>query len=141
MGSASTRTDETNDSTDTDSYAGRVVVYLGNRKAVEVLEDPDDVDAAAQENRAPNRLRQALPGKRCTTIVLAPGTPLMQAAYEITHLTQGVWQAHSDADTPAWVVSTSPALAALLAEHYRCELREPDPSDGAAVTADEDGDG
>lgn len=138
MGSALTRTDETNDSTD--PYAGRVVVYLGNRQAVEVLEDPDDIAAAEQENRAPNKLRRALPGKRCTTILLAPDTPLMQAAYEITHLTQGVWQAHSDADTPAWVASSSPALAALLGEHYRCEVREPDPTDGAATT-DEGGEG
>lgn len=115
----------------------RVVVYLGNRKAIEAVEDPDDAEAAAREERAVNRLRNSLSGKRCTTVTVAPGTKIMDAAYEITHATRGVWQAHSDADAPAWVASTDPALAQLLAAHYGCELREPEPAtDEAADAAD-----
>lgn len=114
----------------------RVIVYLGNRKAVEATEDPDDVEAAAREERAVNRLRTELPGKRCTTVILAPGTRIMDAAYEITHATRGVWQAHSDADAPAWVASTDPALAQLLASHYGCELRDPEPDTGVAEPAE-----
>lgn len=110
----------------------RTIVYLGNRKAVEVVEDPDDMHAATQEERAVNRLRNPLPGKRCTTVVLAPGLGLMDAAYQLTHTTQGVWPAHSDADAPAWVASTDPALAQLLASHWNCELRDPEPDTGEA---------
>jgi hypothetical protein len=108
----------------------RVVVYLGNRAAIEAVEDPDDVEAAAAEKRAVNRIRTPLKGKRCTTVVLAPGTKLMDAAYQITHAERGVWASHSDADTPAWVASTDPALAKLLADHYGVEVREPAPDDG-----------
>lgn len=121
-------------STDTDD--GRVVVYLGNRKAIEVVDDPDDT-TAADEGRAPNKIRRAMPrGKRCTTISLAPGLTLLEAVNDITHAQRGVWQAHSDAAAPAWVASTDPALAQFLAQHWGCELREPDPdhaSDGGAV--------
>lgn len=94
----------------------RTVVYLGNRDAIEVVRGPDDT----QE-------RQALPGKRCTTVVLAPGLPLLAAAHDITHPDAGLWAAHSNAAAPAWVASTDPALARLLADHWGCELREPEP--------------
>lgn len=97
----------------------RTVVYLGNRAAVEVVETDNG-----------DRERRELPkGKRCTTVLLAPGLGLMEAAYELTHVTRGVWQAHSNADAPAWVASTDPALASLLASHWKCELREPQPAD------------
>ncbi len=115
----------------------RTVVYLGNRDAIEAVEDPTDVAAASDENRAVNRVRQPLPGKRCTTVILAPGTGLMDAAYEITHATRGVWQAHSNAAGPAWVASTDPALAQLLASHYGCELREPEPDQPTTPAADD----
>ncbi len=100
---------------------------------MEALEDRADGDAAGREERAVNRIRTPLPGKRCTTVTLAPGTRIMDAAYEITHVTRGVWQAHSDADAPAWVASTDPALAQLLAAHYGCELRDPEPDAGPVV--------
>ncbi len=119
--------------TDTDD---RVVVYLGNRKAVEVVDDPDDLQAAADEGRAPNRLRRAMPrAKRCTTVVLAPGLTLLEAINDITHAQRGVWQAHSDADAPAWVASTDPALAQFLAAHWKCELRDPEPDHVSGDTA------
>lgn len=106
----------------------RTVVYLGNRKAIEVLDDPDDLEAAAAEGRAVNRIRRPMPrAKRCTTIILAPGLSLVDAMAEITNPTRGVWQAHSNADAPAWVASTNPALASFLAAHWQCELRDQDP--------------
>jgi hypothetical protein len=95
--------------------AEATVVYLGNRSAVDVV----------------SGTRIPLPGKRCTTVRIPPGTSLLQAAYDVTHSTHGVWQAHSDADRPAWVASTDPALAQMLAAHFRCELRDPQPDEEA----------
>lgn len=109
------------------STSDYTVVYLGNRKAVEVLDDPNDLAAATAEDRAPAKIRAELPGKRATTVVIPAGTSLMDAAREITHSTAGVWQAHSDADSPAWVASTNPELAKLLSTHWGCELRDPAP--------------
>lgn len=109
----------------------QVIVYLGNRAAIEAVEDPDDVDAAAADGRAANRIRTPLEGNRCTTVVLAPGTKIMDAAYQITNPTRGVWASHSDADAPAWVASTDPSLAQLLANHYGVELRDPNPDDAS----------
>lgn len=101
----------------------RTVVYLGNRNAVEVVEDP-----TLDSEQPGHRIRRPLPkAKRCTTVTLAPGLGLMEAAYDLTHTTRGVWQAHSDAPTPAWVASTDPVLAQLLASHWGCELRDPEP--------------
>src|SRR2546430_12005761 len=111
------------------------VVYLGNRNAVEVLDDKDDLLAAADEGRAPARIRQALPGKRCTTVSVPAGLSLMEAAYDITHSTRGVWPAHSDDAAPTWVASTDPVLAQLLAAHWGCELRDPEPQ-AEPVTAE-----
>lgn len=102
-----------------------VIVYLGNREAIEVLEDPETGD----------KIRTALPGKRCTTVNLAPGISILEAANALTHPEGGVWQAHSDATGPAWVASTNPALAQLMAAHWGCELREPDP--GHIASGDE----
>lgn len=92
----------------------RTVVYLGNRKSIAIQGDE----------------RVPYPGKRCTTVVLRPGLTLMEAAQDITG-PNGVWQAHSDADAPAWVAAEGPdaeGLAELLSKHYRCELRDPEPA-------------
>ncbi len=35
-----------------------------------------------------------------------------------------MWARHSAAAAPAWVASDHPLLAALVAEHYGCEVRE-----------------
>lgn len=95
----------------------QVVVYLGNRDAVEVHLGDDGA-----ETRTP------LPkGRRCTTVVPPAGTPLSEAFTTIT-APRGVWAYHSDGD-PAWVASTDPALAQLLAAHYGCEVRDPDPDE------------
>lgn len=121
--------------TDTDD---RVVVYLGNRRAVEVVDDPDDA-TAADEGRAPNKIRRAMPrGKRCTTISLAPGLTLLEAVNDITHAQRGVWQAHSDAQAPAWVASTDPAIAQFLAQHWKCELRDPEPDHASSGDVSDD---
>ncbi len=124
-------------STDTDEGTdARTVVYLGNRKAVEIVNDPDDVATAAAEGRDPQRIRRAMPlGKRCTTVVLARGLSLLEAVNDITHAQRGVWQAHSDAEAPAWVASTDPALAQFLAAHWKCELRDPEPDHAASDAA------
>ncbi len=96
---------------------GTTVVYLGNRTAMELIPDPDGV--------APPTRRQ-LPGKRCTAVTIPEGQPLLDTARDLTH-PQGVWAAHSSGGTPAWVASTDAALAGVLAAHWGCELRDPDP--------------
>jgi len=98
----------------------RTIVYLGNRDAVEIVDDPDHTGG----DPVP-KIRRPAPGKRCTTVIVAPGLSLMEALVDITHA-RGVWAAHSDG-VPAWVASTDPALAQVLAAHYRCELRDPQP--------------
>ncbi len=93
----------------------RTVVYLGNRKPISVIEG----------ERVPGT-----PGKRCTTVSLRPDATLLEAVQEIVS-PQGVWQAHSDAEAPAWVAAQGPLaepLTQLLASHYRCEVREPEPA-------------
>jgi hypothetical protein len=93
-------------------------VFLGNRDAVEVRRGDDGTE-----------VRTVLPaGKRCTTVTPPAGTPLAEIFTTIT-APSGVWRAHSDGP-PAWVASTDPALAQLLAAHYGCEVRDPDPGEG-----------
>lgn len=93
-------------------------VWLGNRKAVQVTRD----DSGAET-------RKALRGKRCTT-VHPPDSHRLSEVFTAITAAGGVWAAHSDADAPAWVASTNPQLAALLADHYGCPVREPDPQEG-----------
>lgn len=99
----------------------RTVVYLGNRKAIERVGTGDDAE------------RRALPGKRCTTIVVPEGLTLMDAVRDIT-APMGVWAAHSDAPAPAWVAAEGPlaeAITQILAAQYPgVEIREPEPQEG-----------
>lgn len=95
-----------------ETAAESTVVYLGNRAAVAVL-DGERVPTA---------------GKFCTRIVVRPDATLLEAVTEISS-PNGVWQAHSDA-APAWVAAEGPnadAIAQILAAHYRCEIRQPEP--------------
>jgi hypothetical protein len=89
------------------------VVYLGNRKAVEMV----------------NGERNALTGKRCTTVVIPAGTSLMEALQAITS-PQGVWAAHSDDVAPAWVASAGPLAGPIVqllsAQYPGVEVREPE---------------
>ncbi|GGK61474.1 hypothetical protein Sme01_03180 [Sphaerisporangium melleum] len=89
-------------------------VWLGNRKAVEVTRKSD---GSAE--------RRPLKGKRCTTVSPPEGQPIGDTFTAITGA-GGLWPYHSDAPAPAWVASTDPALAQLLASHYGCELRDPE---------------
>ena len=93
-------------------------VWLGNRKAVQVTKKDDGAEA-----------RKSLRGKRCTTVTPPDDAKLSEIFTAIT-APGGVWGAHSDAPAPAWVASTNPQLAALLADHYGCPVREPDPQEG-----------
>lgn len=83
-------------------------VYLGNRDAHELIDG------------VPRPLE---PGKRCTTVKLAPDLTPAEALNDLTGK-QGVWQAHSSAPTPAWVACEDSALATLLAAYWQCELRD-----------------
>ena len=105
----------------------RIVVWLGNRQAVDEITDPDDVAAAKAEGRAPRKLRRPLPGKRCTTVTCAADATGASAFIDIAG-PRGIWQAMSDAPAPAWVASTRPGLADVLAAHWGgIEVREPQP--------------
>ncbi|WP_143220381.1 hypothetical protein [Actinomadura sp. CNU-125] len=96
----------------------QMVVYLGNRDAVEVHRD-----------EAGREVRTVLPeGRRCTTVVPPTGLKLGEVLTAIT-APGGVWNWHSDGD-PAWVASTNPLMAELLADHYGCEIRDPEPQEG-----------
>lgn len=102
----------------------QTVVYLGNRNGIQIIEDPDHPGDPSKATREP--IPNA-PTKNLTGIVLAPGLSLLEAAVQITHQSQGVWQAHSDDDRPAWVASTDAGLARVLSDHWGgIEIREPD---------------
>lgn len=99
-----------------------ITIYLGNRDAVELATDDDG-----------DEVRTSLPpGKRCTTITPPDGIPLAELFATVTHPGRGVWACHS-VGPPAWVAVSADdpafasALASLLAAHYGCEVRDPDP--------------
>lgn len=100
------------------------IVYIGNRDAFELVTDPETGE----------RTHRVLEGKRCTTVRIPADFTLMEAAQCITH-PQGAWAAHSTG-RPAWVASTSAALGQLLAEHWECELRQPEPDHVPSGTPD-----
>jgi hypothetical protein len=109
-----------NDTEATAAEEPRTIVYLGNRKAISV---------------GPDGERTAYTGKQCTRVVLRPDASLMEAATEITSA-NGLWAAHSDAPAPAWVAGEGPlaeALVALLAAHYKAEVRDVEHDDLAEV--------
>ncbi len=89
-------------------------VWLGNHKAVEVTRKSDG-----------SVERRPLKGLRCTTVSPPEGQPIGATFNAITGA-GGLWPYHSDAPAPAWVASTDPALAQLLAAHYGCERRDPE---------------
>jgi hypothetical protein len=101
---------------DTDSQP--TIVYLGNRDAHELVEI---------DNRGTRAFVPLPAGKRRTAVTMAPGLGLLEMAAELTDSNRGVWSAHSSAAAPAWVASTDEVLGQLLAAHWGCELRDPDP--------------
>jgi len=99
-------------------------VYLGNRDAVQVVRDAEGVET-----------RTLLPpGKRCTVIQPPDDITLADLFTTITNPGGGAWGYHSDGP-PAWVAVDSDsagfagAVATLLATHYGCEIRQPDPEE------------
>jgi hypothetical protein len=91
----------------------RTVVYLGNRNAVAVQDG----------ERVPD------PGKRCTTVSLPGDRPFLEALTDIAG-PNGLWANMSFDLAPAWVAASGPLaepLTRMLAAHYGCEIREPDP--------------
>lgn len=114
----------TDPSTPVAEAVGEVFVYLGNRAAIELINGPDGPNGEpAQQTRRPI---PGAPRKNCTTVVLPQGTKLSEAFANIAG-PRGLWQAHSDADAPAWVASTWPQLSTLLAAEWGCEIRDPEP--------------
>lgn len=89
-----------------------LMVYLGNRDAITT-------------NEAGKRV--AAKGKLRTDVELPDGTSVGEALRVIT-AADGVWANHAaEGAKPAWVASDSPGLAAVLAEHFGCEVRDPIP--------------
>lgn len=105
----------------------QVIVYLGNRNAVDTI----------------NGERIPVDGKQCTVVQPPPDIPLAELVKTITD-PQGIWAAHSDGN-PAWVAvscddaSYGRALTAVLAVHFGgIEVREANPASSAATdTAEE----
>lgn len=107
----------------------RTVIYLGNRAAIETVEDPDA--PPPQEGEAPKLIRRKIEGapkKNCTIYHPPTDSTLMEMAVQVTDPTRGVWRNHSDAPSPAWVASNNAVLAQLLGSHYGCEVRDPEPT-------------
>lgn len=96
----------------TTAEPSRTVVYLGNSKAVQLVDGE----------------RQPLHGARRTDVILPADISLIDALRDITS-PQGIWAAHSDADAPTWVAAEGPLaepVAALLAAQYPgVEIRDP----------------
>lgn len=102
---------------DTDTEADQsTTVYLGNHNATAVIDG----------ERVPD------PGKHCTTVKVPAGTTLMEAIHDIAG-PNGLWKHMSHDDAPAWVAAQGPLaepLTQLLAAHYRCPIRRPEPDPG-----------
>jgi len=98
-------------------------LWLGNRSAVEVreLENASGGPPVLQRTVLP-------PGKRCTTADIPDAMELVEALVTITNPAGGMWSFHAD-EPPAWVASDWPELAAALAAHWGCELRDPEPGE------------
>lgn len=107
---------KSNTTGETDAPRERTVVYLGNRKAVQVLRTGDG-----------ETVREPVSGKRCTTVVVRDDATLMEGVTEI----QALWRHMSDADQPAWVATNNAAYAQLLAAQWPgIEIRDPEPQEG-----------
>lgn len=108
----------------------QIRVWLGNRAAIELVEDTDArAGMSAEEIREQGvpKTRRPIPvSKTATFLALEPGLALFDRIRDITRL----WPHMSDAAAPAWVASTDRRTAELLAEHYGgIEVREPENPD------------
>lgn len=82
-------------------------VILGNRKAIEVVPDPDNPGERTRRRVTGNR-------KRYTRIVIPPQTGLLEGVRNI----MAAWAQMSDAPAPAWIASSDPATAQILAQEW-----------------------
>lgn len=91
--------------------------------------DPRYVPAVGEVDEVAGTVQLSVPapGKRATLVVLPASTRLGEAFATVT-APGGVWaaQVHTPGAVPAWVASDNASLAALLGEHYGCEVRELD---------------
>jgi len=91
-------------------------VLLGNETAQHAV-GRDDNDAVIHEPLDGNRI----------TAVHIPDDYTLAEAFQCVTAPDGVWAHHGQPDTkPVWVESDSVGLAALLAEHFGCEVGRPD---------------
>jgi hypothetical protein len=88
-------------------------IYLGNTAAKEAYRDSPD---------GPLKYRK-VPGNQVTQCAAPHGKSLTQVFTEITH-PSGMWAQQSFA-LPAWVVSDSPAMELMIAEHFGCPIGVP----------------
>lgn len=96
-----------------------MMVFLGVRAAYGRAEDPVTGDPI------PTAEREVLDGNRRVEVGPFPaGTSLGEAFTDVTNPAAGVWVSQSPDPAPAWVSSDSANLAALIGEHYGCEVRE-----------------
>lgn len=107
-----------------------MIVYLGNADPVEHVLDHDT--AAGEGARADSlpsvRRKLSLPKgeKAVATEVHLPDDIKTGEALTLITAPQGVWAAHSDSPA-AWVeCDAMPGLAAVLAEHFGCEVKAGD---------------
>lgn len=102
-----------NDTEATAEQQPRTIVYLGNHNASTI----------ENGQRVPDS------GKLCTTVSIPGDKPLMEAVNDIAG-PNGLWASMSFDASPKWVAAEGPLaepLAQLLAAHYKCPIRKPNP--------------
>lgn len=100
---------------------------LAEQAGVDVSDRPSKELLAARLSAVAHK--RPLDGDRVVRVNFPDGMPLMECAQTVT-IPKGVWDFHSPGDhtesgAPAWVESDSPALQALLAEHFGCASGAP----------------
>lgn len=92
-----------------------------------VIKGPDGADwwPETTDNGAYVYDRVSIPGKQCTEVRPPDGLTYAELIHDLSHA-QGIWQAHSDDPTPAWVASDDPKLAELLGALWGIPVREPE---------------
>ena len=93
-----------------------MLAYLGARRA---FNDHPQHDDGTVKDLAD---RDVIEADTYTHVDAPPNKSVLQVAHEITAPT-GIWASHSPDEAPAWVASDNDALAAILADHYGCEIR------------------
>lgn len=93
-----------------------MIAYLGVQRAYNDHPQHDDGTLKAVEDR------DVIDADTYTHVDAPAHKSVLQVAHEIT-APGGIWAAHSPDDAPTWVASDNAALAALLADHYGCDVR------------------